>query len=73
LSPLTTDGPPEVLAPAELSLPMAGADLSAAAVRSLDRNGIGIDGIEIRTPTLDDVFFTLTGRHVEHEEEEVAA
>jgi oleandomycin transport system ATP-binding protein len=44
-------------------------------VRSLDGIGIGISGLEVRTPTLDDVFFTLTGRHVEPEDEpeEVAA
>jgi ABC-2 type transport system ATP-binding protein len=76
LSALTCDGPPEVLGPAELSLPMATADIPAEVVRSLDRIGVGITGLEIRTPTLDDVFFTLTGRHVEpepHQPEEVAA
>jgi ABC-2 type transport system ATP-binding protein len=33
-----------------------------AAVRRLDAEGIGIDDIGIRRPTLDDVFLTLTGR-----------
>ena len=73
LSGLTSDGPPEIVAPTELSLPMTGSDGPAAAVRSLDDIGVGITGIEIRRPTLDDVFFTLTGKHVaaessDHEE-----
>jgi ABC-2 type transport system ATP-binding protein len=67
LSLITNDGPPEVLGPMELSLPMTAAESPAAAVRSLDRIGVGIAGLEARTPTLDDVFFTLTGRRVEPE------
>ena len=53
--------------------------LPADAVRALDRIGVGIAGLEVRSPTLDDVFFTLTGKHVEQpdddqeEEEEMAA
>jgi ABC-2 type transport system ATP-binding protein len=54
-------------------VPVTGPRLAADAVRELDRIEAGIAGIEIRTPTLDDVFFTLTGRHVqaksEHPEE----
>ena len=76
LAAVTSDGPPEILGDAELSLPMAGPGVPAAAVRSLDQIGLGISGLEVRTPTLDDVFFTLTGRHVEPEQdepEEVAA
>ncbi len=76
LSALAGDGPPELVGADELSLPMTGGDIPAAAVRSLDRIGVGITGLEVRTPTLDDVFFTLTGRHVEPEadqEQEVAA
>jgi ABC-2 type transport system ATP-binding protein len=60
----------------ELSLPMTDSDLPAATVRALDRAGVGIAGLEVRTPTLDDVFFSLTGRHVEPaaaEPEEVSA
>jgi len=37
----------------------------AAAVRRLDEAGIAIDDIAVSTPTLDDVFLTLTGRAVE--------
>ena len=42
----------------------------ADAVRQLDDAGIAIDDIAVRTPTLDDVFLTLTGRSTEEEDEE---
>jgi ABC-2 type transport system ATP-binding protein len=42
----------------------------ADAVRRLDEAGIAIDDIAVRTPTLDDVFLTLTGHAAEQEEEE---
>jgi len=45
----------------------------ADAVRRLDEAGIAIDDIAVSTPTLDDVFLTLTGRAVEQEAEEVEA
>ena len=45
----------------------------AEAVRRLDERGIAIDDIAVRTPTLDDVFLTLTGHHAEGEAEEPAA
>jgi len=45
----------------------------AAAVRRLDTAGIAIDDISVSTPTLDDVFLTLTGRPVEQETEDVEA
>jgi len=45
----------------------------AAAVRRLDEAGIAIDDISVSTPTLDDVFLTLTGRAVEQGSEEVEA
>lgn len=64
LSLLSSHSPPEVLGGGELSLPMTRGDALAAAVRSLDRIGIAIAGIEVRSPTLDDVFFALTGRRV---------
>ena len=65
LSGLSGSGPGEVLGDAELSLPIAGPGASADAVRALDHVGVGIASLEIRSPTLDDVFFSLTGRHVE--------
>jgi ABC-2 type transport system ATP-binding protein len=42
----------------------------AEAVRRLDRAGIAIDDIAVRTPTLDDVFLNLTGHAAEQEAEE---
>ena len=41
----------------------------AAAVRRLDEAGIAIDDIGVSTPTLDDVFLTLTGHTTEQEQE----
>jgi daunorubicin resistance ABC transporter ATP-binding subunit len=74
---LVADGRGDVVGDGELSLPISGPDASAEAVRALDGIGVGIAGLEIRSPTLDDVFFSLTGRHVEHDPdahlEEVAA
>ncbi len=40
----------------------------AEAVRKLDAEGIEIDDIAVRRPTLDDVFLTLTGRPPEPEQ-----
>ena len=45
----------------------------ADAVRRLDEAGIAIDDIAVSTPTLDDVFLTLTGHSAEQEETEAAA
>lgn len=46
-----------------------------AALRKLDDDGIAIDDIGVRRPTLDDVFLTVTGEHVPADgaEQEVAA
>ena len=41
----------------------------AAAVRRLDEAGIAIDDVAVRSPTLDDVFLSLTGRPPEAEEQ----
>jgi ABC-2 type transport system ATP-binding protein len=41
----------------------------ADAVRRLDEAKVGIDDIALRSPTLDDVFLTLTGHAAETEEE----
>ena len=61
LAALGADGPPEVVADATLSLPMGDAGLPAEVVRALDRIAIGIAGLEVHTPTLNDVFLALTG------------
>jgi ABC-2 type transport system ATP-binding protein len=65
LAAVVADGGPDATGDDELSLPMTSPELPAAAVRALDRAEVGIAGLEVRTPTLDDVFFSLTGRHVE--------
>ncbi|HYB89155.1 MAG TPA: ATP-binding cassette domain-containing protein [Streptosporangiaceae bacterium] len=38
--------------------------LATALVRALDQAGLLVDNIEVRQPSLDDVFFALTGAHV---------
>ena len=44
-----------------MRVPHAGREL-AGLLRALDRDGIALDSIEVRRPTLDDVFLTVTGR-----------
>ena len=44
-----------------LRVPHAGRQLPGL-LRALDRDGIALESIEVRRPTLDDVFLTLTGR-----------
>ena len=39
--------------------------LATAVVRALDAAGVLVDNIEVRQPSLDDVFFSLTGGHIE--------
>ena len=34
-------------------------------MRALDRIGVGIDDISVASPTLDDAFLKLTGRHTD--------
>ena len=36
-------------------------------MRALDDAGVLVDNIEVRQPSLDDVFFSLTGGHIEEE------
>jgi ABC-2 type transport system ATP-binding protein len=38
--------------------------LATAIVRALDHAGIAVDNVEVREPSLDDVFFALTGGHL---------
>ncbi|MEZ5190296.1 MAG: ATP-binding cassette domain-containing protein [Schumannella sp.] len=49
-----------------LRVPQAGREL-AGLLRSLDRDGIALEAIEVRRPTLDDVFLNLTGRSLREE------
>jgi hypothetical protein len=41
--------------------------LATVVVRALDDAGVLVDNIEVRQPSLDDVFFSLTGGHIEEE------
>jgi ABC-2 type transport system ATP-binding protein len=45
----------------------ASAGLATVVVRALDDAGVLVDNIEVRQPSLDDVFFSLTGGHIEEE------
>ena len=45
----------------------AAAGLATSVVRALDAAGVLVDNIEVRQPSLDDVFFSLTGGHIEEE------
>ncbi|HXW33472.1 MAG TPA: ATP-binding cassette domain-containing protein [Acidimicrobiales bacterium] len=38
--------------------------LATSVVRALDQAGVIVDNIEVRQPSLDDVFFSLTGGHI---------
>jgi ABC-2 type transport system ATP-binding protein len=42
-------------------VPRAGTELPGL-LRSLDSDGVALESIEVRRPTLDDVFLELTGR-----------
>jgi hypothetical protein len=45
----------------------ASTGLATAVVRALDAAGVTVDNIEVRQPSLDDVFFSLTGGHIDEE------
>jgi ABC-2 type transport system ATP-binding protein len=45
----------------------AASGLATSVVRVLDGAGVLVDNIEVRQPSLDDVFFSLTGGHIEEE------
>jgi ABC-2 type transport system ATP-binding protein len=64
------DGPVRVTeAGRRLSAPVnARSGLATMVVRALDDAGISVDDVEVRQPSLDDVFFALTGRAAESEE-----
>jgi ABC-2 type transport system ATP-binding protein len=50
----------------QLRAPVAsGSGLASAVVRALDEEGASVDDVEVRPPSLDDVFFALTGHAVE--------
>jgi ABC-type multidrug transport system ATPase subunit len=73
LRAVSGDGTPEVTGDAQLSMAMADHSTPAAVVRALDGIGVGIAGLEVHRPTLDDVFLTLTGRRAAADDQEQAA
>jgi ABC-2 type transport system ATP-binding protein len=69
LAPMATELP--VVEDAMVRVPMQrrrGAIVEA--VRRLDQGGVGVADIGIRRPTLDDVFFALTGHAAEEQQPE---
>jgi ABC-type multidrug transport system ATPase subunit len=48
---------------------LSGAGLVTTVVRALDSAGISVDDVEVRQPSLDDVFFALTGHPSEETDE----
>ena len=56
-----------------LSVPVTGDDALPAAVAGLHAAGIGVTELSLHLPTLDEVFFTLTGRPDTTSESETAA
>ncbi len=46
----------------------ASTGLATTVVRALDAAGVLVDNIEVRQPSLDDVFFSLTGGHIKEGE-----
>ena len=57
----------------KVSVPVRGdrpaADVLIASLRELDAEGIGVQDVAVRRPTLDDVFLTLTGHAAEEQTE----
>ena len=63
---------PELPRTGQLTVPVEGDTAFTTVVRRLDDAGIGVVELALRLPSLDEVFFTLTGRPAE-DLEEVAA
>ncbi|HYU67365.1 MAG TPA: ATP-binding cassette domain-containing protein, partial [Jatrophihabitantaceae bacterium] len=56
-----------------LSVPVEGDAALASAVHRLSAAGITVTELSLHLPSLDEVFFTLTGRHTDSDSEENAA
>jgi len=59
---------PETVRPGVLSVPVDDDRALTAVVRRLDDDGIAVTELSLRLPSLDEVFFSLTGRHESDEE-----
>jgi ABC-2 type transport system ATP-binding protein len=51
----------------------SGAGLASAVVRALDEAGVTVDDVEVHQPSLDDVFFALTGHPTERGDDGVSS
>lgn len=61
MSPFAVAAPRDGDHDAELIIPVKPTTTLVEVLRCLDRASVGVDDIEMRRPTLDDVFFRLTG------------
>jgi ABC-2 type transport system ATP-binding protein len=72
ISSVSTGTP--LVADAHISAPVSGGStVLVDAIRALDAQGIEVDDLALRRPTLDDVFLSLTGRIAEDEQAPVEA
>jgi ABC-2 type transport system ATP-binding protein len=64
------DGPPEISDDGRrvTAAVRSQSGLATTVVRALDAAGITVDDVEVRQPSLDDVFFALTRRHPESDD-----
>jgi oleandomycin transport system ATP-binding protein len=62
------DAPPESPGRGVLSVPVEGDAALAVTVQRLGAAGIAVTELSLHLPSLDEVFFTLTGRHTDTEE-----
>jgi ABC-2 type transport system ATP-binding protein len=67
LADLAADEPLVDATAGEVRLAVSSPTASAQALRRLDERGLPITAIELKRPSLDDVFMSLTGRRVEDE------
>jgi ABC-2 type transport system ATP-binding protein len=66
LAPLGAEEPRLDASTRRVTLPVdGGTTVIPRAVRALDEGGLTVDDIALRRPTLDEVFLTLTGQHIE--------
>jgi oleandomycin transport system ATP-binding protein len=67
------DGEPETVRPGVLSVPVATDEALARTVSALDVAGVRVTELSLHLPSLEEVFFTLTGRTMTDDEEAAAA
>jgi ABC-2 type transport system ATP-binding protein len=65
LADLAAGDAPVIAAAGEIRLSVTDPSASAEAIRRLDARGVAIAAVELRQPSLDDVFLNLTGRRAD--------